>query len=56
MFFVFNKDKIYTYCISIITIALLFCVAHIMIEEQKDSVTASTQEINEVQNTCINSP
>lgn len=27
MFFVFNKQKIYTYVVSIVTVALLFCVA-----------------------------
>ena len=27
MFFVFNKQKIYTYLVSIITVVLLFCVA-----------------------------
>lgn len=27
MFFVFNKQKIYTYLVSIVTVVLLFCVA-----------------------------
>ncbi len=43
MFFVFNKDKIYAYCISIITVALLFCVANGMLGYDKDMITASTQ-------------
>ena len=43
MFFVFNKDKIYAYCISIITVALLFCVANGMLGYGKDVITASTQ-------------
>lgn len=28
MFFVFNKQKIYTYLVSIVTVVLLFCVAN----------------------------
>lgn len=28
MFYVFNKQKIYTYLVSIVTVALLFCVAN----------------------------
>ncbi len=56
MFFVFNKDKIYTYCISIITVILLFCVAHMMLEYEKDTRTVSTQTTNQTQNTCINFP
>ncbi len=56
MFFVFNKDKIYTYCISIITVILLFCVAHMMLEYEKDARTVSTQVVNENQNECINFP
>lgn len=27
MFFVFNKQKIYTYLVSVVTVVLLFCVA-----------------------------
>ncbi len=27
MFFVFNKQKIYTYLVSIVTVVLLFCIA-----------------------------
>lgn len=27
MFYVFNKQKIYTYLVSIITVVILFCVA-----------------------------
>lgn len=27
LFFVFNKQKIYTYLVSVVTVVLLFCVA-----------------------------
>ncbi len=43
MFFVFNKDKIYTYCISIITVVLLFCVANVMLGHGQDSSAVSAQ-------------
>ena len=56
MFFVFNKDKICTYCVSIITVILLFCVAHMMLEYEKDIRMVSAQETNENQNICINFP
>ena len=41
MFLVFNKDKIYTYGISIVTVILLFCVASIMLPNNKSTVMAS---------------
>ena len=56
MFFVFNKDKIYTYCISIITIILLFCVAYMMKEDEQSTLTSTTQEEIQAENTCINFP
>ena len=56
MFFVLNRDKVYTYCISIITVILLFCVAHIMLEYEKEAQTVSTNAIDESQNICINFP
>ncbi len=44
MFLVFNKDKIYTYCISIITVVLLFCVANMMLDGYgKETIAASSQ-------------
>ena len=36
MFIVFNKQKIYTYFISIITVVLLFCVADVLTNENKE--------------------
>lgn len=41
MFLVFNKDKIYTYGISIVTVILLFCVASVMLTSNKTTVMTS---------------
>lgn len=43
MFLVFNKDKICTYGISIITVILLFCIASTMLTNNKNAVMASTE-------------
>ena len=40
MFIVFNKEKIYTYLISIVTVVLLFCVAGIF-TNQKETIATS---------------
>ena len=42
MFLVFNKDKIYTYGISIITVIMLFCVANVMLSYNQESITTSS--------------
>lgn len=40
MFLIFNKQKIYTYLISIVTVVLLFCIAGIF-TNNKDAVSTS---------------
>ena len=44
MFIVFNKQKIYTYCISIVTVILLFCIAGTITNEKAATTTSSTNE------------
>ena len=44
MFIVFNKQKIYTYCISIVTVGLLFCIAGTITNEKAATTTSSTNE------------
>ena len=44
MFIVFNKQKIYTYLVSIITVVLLFCIAGTLTGEKETIVTSSTNE------------
>ena len=47
MFVVFNKDKMYAYGISIITVILLFCVANVMLSYNNDTIstTATTTKL-----------
>lgn len=47
MFLVFNKDKMYAYGISIITVILLFCVANVMLSYNNDTIstTATTTKL-----------
>ncbi len=45
MFIVFNKEKIYTYLISIITVVLLFVVASTIIENQTMQVSARNEKL-----------
>ncbi|MCI8471218.1 MAG: hypothetical protein HFJ35_07175 [Clostridia bacterium] len=42
MFFVFNKQKIYTYLVSIVTVVLLFCVAGSLNNTSKGENTIQT--------------
>lgn len=42
MFFILNKQKIYAYVVSIITVILLFCVTG-SLNMQKESVQTSSQ-------------
>lgn len=44
MFFILNKQKIYTYLVSITTVILLFCIAGTLIEEKEAITTSSTNE------------
>lgn len=41
MFFVLNKQKIYTYAVSIITVVFLFCVASNLDKSNKVSIETS---------------
>ena len=43
MFFVLNKQKIYTYLVSIITVILLFCVASRITTSGEDTVQTSSK-------------
>lgn len=42
MFFVFNKQKIITYAVSIVTVILLFCLASGIQQEEQESIQTST--------------
>ena len=44
MFLVFNKQKIYTYLVSIITVVLLFCMASTLTGNKESITTASANE------------
>ena len=44
MFLIFNKQKIYTYLISIITVVLLFCIAGTLTGDKESIATSSTNE------------
>ena len=41
MFYVFNKQKIYTYLVSVITVVILFCIAGTLGEKNETIPTAS---------------
>ena len=41
MFYVFNKQKIYTYLVSVITVVILFCIAETLGEKNETIPTAS---------------
>lgn len=41
MFLVINKEKIYAYVVSIITVILLFCTANFMVNKKQDSIATS---------------
>ena len=41
MFLVLNKQKIYTYAISILTVILLFCIAGTL-SDNKETITTSS--------------
>lgn len=42
MFLVFNKEKIYTYLVSIVTVILLFCMANVFQNSNMETVETST--------------
>lgn len=43
MFVVFNKQKIYTYAVSLVTVVLLFCVASSLNHKNRDTVETSAE-------------
>ena len=43
MFLVFNKQKIYTYLVSVVTVVLLFCIASSFNENQSSTVPTASQ-------------
>ena len=45
MFFVFNKQKIYTYLVSIVTVVLLFCVAGTINNTSSGKNTVQTSSV-----------
>ena len=50
MFFVINKQKIYTYLVSIITVVLLFCIAGNMESEENTLETSATTRLLPIYN------
>ncbi len=51
MFLVFNKQKIYTYLVSVITVILLFCIANtIFIKNDSIETSANAQKLLPVYN------
>lgn len=51
MFLVFNKQKIYTYLVSVITVILLFCIANtIFINKDSTETSANVQKLLPVYN------
>ena len=47
MFFVINKEKIYAYVVSIVTVIMLFCMANLIVKNT-DTIQTSTNTINEI--------
>ena len=41
MFFIFNKQKIYTYVVSLVTVVFLFCVASSLNQSNQNTVQTS---------------
>ena len=44
MFYVFNKQKIYTYLVSIITVVILFCIAGTLRNNNEAIQTSSVND------------
>ena len=47
MFFVINKEKIYAYAVSAITVIMLFCMANVM-RESEAQIETSANIVNEI--------
>ena len=45
MLFVLNKEKIYAYIVSVLTVVALFCVTKTIQDKPEDSVSTSTNAI-----------
>lgn len=57
MFFVFNKSKIYSYLVSVGTVAILFVMAFYITNNRKETIQTSSNlneyGINEIKNNYI---
>ncbi len=57
MFLVINKEKVYAYLVSIVTIITLFFMSHLLNTDLSNSETTSTnieQNVNEQNESCNN--
>ena len=43
MFIVFNKEKIYSYVIALSTIVVLFMMANVIVDRNKEAILTSSQ-------------
>lgn len=43
MFFIFNKQKIYAYIVSVVTVVLLFCMANTLNTNKNEAIETSTK-------------
>ena len=50
MFFVINKNKIYTYIVTICTVVVLFVLSFAMLTTDNNTVVTSGNVINEMEN------
>ena len=54
MFFVFNKSKIYSYLVSLGTVALLLVMGFYITNNKENTIQTSANSISEKQNNIIN--
>lgn len=56
MFLVVNKEKIYAYVVSVLTIVILFFMSHVLKNDVSDTEEVSTNIYNEniIQNNTLN--
>lgn len=52
MFFVFNKEKIYSYIVAVSTVIILFAVSNIYLGDTK-TAQVSTNVVNEIEENKI---
>ena len=57
MFWVINKEKLYAYVVSVLTIVILFFMSHILKNDTSDTeeVSSNIYKENIVQNNVLNS-